>query len=47
LHRICLFRLRDMQPNKSPEPTWLSAAVLRKDARVYHVTVPTWLSFFR
>ena len=33
--------------NQSPEPTWLGAAVLRKAVRVYHVAVPTWLSFFR
>jgi len=34
-------------PNQTPEPTWLSAAVLRKAVGIYHVTVPTWLSFFR
>jgi hypothetical protein len=36
-----------MTPNQSPEPTWLGAAVLCKDVLIYHVVVPTWLSFFR
>ena len=31
----------------SPEPTWLGASVLRFGVQVHHVTVPTWLSFFR
>ena len=35
-------------PNQSPEPlTWMGAAVLRLSVLFYHVTVPTWLSFFR
>jgi hypothetical protein len=36
-----------MTPNQSPEPTWLGAAVLRLSVLLRHVTVPTWLSFFR
>ena len=35
------------RPNKSPEPTWLDASVLRLSVGIRHVTVPTWLSFFR
>jgi len=36
-----------MLPNQSPEPTWLGASVLRLSVLLRHVTVPTWLSFFR
>ena len=36
-----------MMPNQSPEPTWLGASVLRLSVLIRHVTVPTWLSFFR
>jgi hypothetical protein len=37
----------ELPPNQSPEPTWLATAVLRLSVLIRHVTVPTWLSFFR
>ena len=32
---------------KAPEPTWVGAFNSPKAVGIYHVTVPTWLSFFR
>jgi len=39
--------ITNLMPNQSPEPTWLGAPVLRLSVGIRHVTVPTWLSFFR
>jgi len=41
------WRIHDMMPNQSPEPTWLGAAVLRLSVLLRHVTVPTRLSLIR
>jgi len=35
------------RPNQSPEPTWLATADSPKAIGIYHVMVPTWLSFGR
>jgi hypothetical protein len=34
-------------PNQSPEPTRMTPSILRLSVLLRHVTVPTWLSFFR